>query len=224
MKPAIAVPVVIGLVVALATAAQAEEKPPATYAYTTGEDNYLVVGRSYRIDAAFAKKREKTLKAPFRFTAPTGKGFLIADQRTEGANNVVKIAYATPDKKFIENFQFSSLTVPLGPETERLDTTAALMAKDVFAMATRSYKDPVRDGVRRIEVGGRAAIEVFGRYIDPANGVMYLRIVGIPHPGSPHGVFMVANISRARLPLDNPDQLATRTRSGAALKTFKYLE
>ena len=68
------------------------------------------------------------------------------------------------------------------------------------------------------------AIEVFGRYIDPANGVIYLRIVGIPHPDSPHGLYMVANIARARLPLDNPDQLATRTRSGAALKTFKYLE
>ena len=32
------------------------------------------------------------------------------------------------------------------------------------------------------------AIEVFGRYIDPANGVIYLRIVGIPHPDSPHGL------------------------------------
>ena len=73
-------------------------------------------------------------------------------------NNVVKIAYATPDKKFIENFQFSSLTVLLGPEKEWLDSTAALMAKDVFAMATRSYKDSVCDGVRRIEVDGEAAI------------------------------------------------------------------
>ena len=53
---------------------------------------------------------------------------------------------------------------------------------------------------------------------------MYTRLVGILNPKSEHSIYMVANIAAARLPLDNPDQLATKTRSGAALTTFKYLD
>ena len=61
MRLSIAKLTVVGLIIMLAAVVQAEDKPPATYAYTAGEDSYLVVGRSYRIDAAFAKKREKSL-------------------------------------------------------------------------------------------------------------------------------------------------------------------
>jgi hypothetical protein len=53
---------------------------------------------------------------------------------------------------------------------------------------------------------------------------MYARLVGILNPKSEHCIFMVANIAEAQLPLENPDELATKTRSGALLTTFKYLD
>ncbi|MDP6708647.1 MAG: hypothetical protein QF893_20065, partial [Alphaproteobacteria bacterium] len=105
-----------------------------------------------------------------------------------------------------------------------LKMVANLLGKQGFAMVVKPYKSPKRDGVRKIKVGPYVAVEVYGRYVDPKHGVMYARLVGIPNPKSEHGIFMVANIASARLPLENPDELATKTRSGAALTTFRYLD
>ncbi len=212
------------MAVGFAHAEEIKQKPKGAYSFFNIEGGHLVIGKHVKIDAAYGAKEIIEVKAPFSFTAPTGKDFLIGKQPTPGSDTLIKIAYATLDKEFIENFQFSTLTVPPGPEEARLNTVAKLLANQAFGMAVRPYKEPKRDGVRKIEIGKYAAVEVFGRYIDPDKGVMYLRIVGIPHPERVHGVFMVANIVSALLPLDSPDQLATRTRSGAALKIFKYLD
>ena len=59
-----------------------------------------------------------------------------------------------------------------------------------------SFAHVTRVTIYLTDLGDFAAVnEVYGRYIDPENGVMYLRIVGIPHPDRVHGVFMVANIA-----------------------------
>lgn len=199
-------------------------KPKAKFSFFEVTGGSLVVGKSFKIDQAYGDKRKLTVKAPFRFIAPTSKKFLVGLQPTPGTDTLIKIVYATLEKEFIENFQFSTLTVPMGAEEDRLKMVANLLAKQGFAMVVKPYKNPKRDGVRKIKVGPYAAVEVFGRYVDPEHGVMYARLVGIPHPKSKHGIFMVANIASARLPLENPDELATKTRSGAALTTFKYLD
>ena len=215
---------VFGVLVGLGAALAQNDQPTVKFNFFEIEDGHLVVGKSFKIDAEFGAAHDKMVKAPFRFIAPTSDDVLVQQQPTPGSDSLVKIAYGTLDRQFIENFQFSTLTVPLGAEDERLNTVAGLLANQGFAMVVEPYKESTRDGVRKIMVGDYSAVEVFGRYVDPANGLMYARLVGILNPNSTHGVFMVANIAAARLPLDNPDQLATKTRSGAALKTFKYID
>lgn len=215
---------VLGLLSAANIAAAQDDGPTIKFNFFEVEDAHLVIGRSFVIDAEYGAEHNLAVAAPFRFVAPTGDDFLVGQQPTPGSDTFVKIAYATLDREFIENFQFVPMRVDMGAEEARLNGMAKILAEQAFGMVVEPYQDPTRDGVRKIEVGGNPAIEVFGRYRDPANGAMYTRLVGILNPNSEHCVFLIANIVAQRLPLENPDELATKTRSGAALKTFRYID
>ena len=125
---------------------------------------------------------------------------------------------------FIGARQGRRARVAMATEEERVQAAANLLATDGFAMVVRGYEKSKRDGVRKTMVGKYTAVEVFGRYIDPDVGLIYTWLVGILHPKQPDGVLMVANIADKQLPLKNPDELKSKTRAGAMLTTFSFLD
>lgn len=214
----------LALVLSATPAVAQDSKPKVKFNFFEVTEGNLVIGKTFKIDAAYAAEKQIEVKAPFRFLAPTGDDFLARLQATPGKDTFVKIAYATPDKQFIENFQFVPMDVAMGDEEERVQAAANLLASDGFAMVVRGYEKSKRDGVRKTTVGKYTAVEVFGRYIDPDVGLVYTWLVGILHPKQADGVLMVANVADKQLPLKNPDELKSKTRAGAMLTTFRFLD
>lgn len=184
----------------------------------------LVVGTTVKVDADFSAKHEIAVPHPFSVLVPTADDVLeLAEFAPEGPGGpFLKINFATEDRQLIENIQFVPFTLAPGTAEERMQALAGLMANDVFNRATANYPNRVRDVVRPTKAGDLDAVEVMGRYQDPQLGLMYLRIVGIPDPDGPHGVFSIANVVAARQELPTPDDFP-RTRGGAAIRYFKFL-
>ena len=154
---------VLGVLLIVGPAAAQTSQPTVKFNFFEIEGGSLVVGKSLTIDKAYGDARNIAVKAPFRFIAPTSDDFLVGQQPTPGTDTLVKIVYATLDKQFIENFQFSTLTVAMGEEEARLKSIANVLNNQGFGMVVQPYKDPKQDGVRKIKVGPYVAVEVFGR-------------------------------------------------------------
>lgn len=184
----------------------------------------LVVGTTVTIDADFGAEHGIAVPAAFSVLIPTADDVReLMDPAPKPGNAFAKISFATEELVLIENIQFVPFTVPGEEMQARLQQTAELMAGPAFQAATEGYAEPVRIGVRETTAGEHPAIEVIGTYQDPDLGLMYLRIVGIPNPNGPDSVFAVANVVAALEPLPSPDDFP-RTRGGAALRHFDYLD
>jgi hypothetical protein len=185
----------------------------------------LVVGTTIKIDADFAAEHNTDVPLPFSLLVPLADDVVeLVDYMPEGPDGpFLKLNFATEDRQLIENIQFVRMTIAPGPDEQRLNALAGLMANEVFKRATEPYAEYVRDIVRKTKVGELDGVEVIGRYKDPNLGLMYLRIVGVYDPDGPHGVFTVANVVAARQELATPDDFP-RTRGGAAIKHFKLLK
>ncbi len=185
----------------------------------------LVVGKTLAVDTGFAAKHDIAVPRPFSVLVPTADEVLeLVEYAPNGPRGpFFKVNFATQDRQLIENIQFVPFTLAPGEKEDRLKTLAGMLANDAFAMATRDYPKHKRDVVRKTTAGKYDAVEVIGRYEDPKLGLMYLRIVGIPDPDGPHGIFAIANVVAARQDLPTPDDFP-RTRGGAAIRYFKFLE
>ncbi|MEQ9638728.1 MAG: hypothetical protein RIM84_01790 [Alphaproteobacteria bacterium] len=215
----------VAILLVAAPAAAQDSGPKVKFNFFEMTGGNLMIGKTFKIDAAYGAEKKLEVKAPFRFIAPTSDEFLTRLQSTEGKDTFVKIAYATLDKAFIENFQFIPMNVAMREDEEdRIQAAANLLATKAFDMVVQGYEKSKRDGVRKIKVGSYTAVEVFGRYVDPSVGLIYTWLVGILNPKQEHGVLMVANVADKQLPLKNPDELKSKTRAGAMLSTFKYLD
>ncbi len=82
---------------------------------------------------------------------------------------------------------------------ERLHTPAHLLANDGFNRAVAGYEQNKYIGTRGTKIADYDATEVVSRYVDPAIGLLYVRIVGIPNPDGETSIFSVANIVADRL-------------------------
>ena len=77
--------------------------------------------------------------------------------------------------------------------------------------------------VREAEIGGLGAVEVIGRYTDEANGLIYLWVVGLPHPVNSRGTYAIATIHFGRRPMTT-DQDFHETLAGRTLYSFRYTQ
>lgn len=183
----------------------------------------LVIGTTLIIDDRFGKKYGVEIKSPFEILVPTAPEVLeLMDPAPKPGEAYLKINFATEDKQLIENIQFVPMTIPMGPEDQRLQVAGKLLANNVFTRAVANAKSSKRINVRKVDINGYAAVEVVGMWESDDSGTMYIRIVGIPNPNGPESVFTVANIVAARQEVPTPDDLP-RTRSGTTLRNFKYI-
>jgi hypothetical protein len=184
----------------------------------------LVVGTTVRIDSAFAAKHGVTVASPFQVLVPKPTDELtLMDPAPKPGSSLVKFNFATKDRKLIENIQFVPMTLPLGPEEQRLKLLAKLLAGQAFPSAVAKAVESKRLGVRKVDINGIASVEVVGFWQSATEGKMYIRIVGIPHPRRPQSVFTVANVVAARQDVPTANDMP-RTRGGTVLRNFKYLD
>jgi hypothetical protein len=187
----------------------------------------LVVGQTVSVDADFGAEHGLNVPAPFDILIPTADDVreLILYAPNGPGGPFLKLNFVTMDDRLIENFQIIPMTLGAGTEDERLITVVDLLKERGWPMVVQNYPDNVQDAVRATVVAGYNAIEMVGRYADPELGVIYVRLVGIPHPdpNNTNGVLAVANIVAGVLELSGPEDLA-RTRGGVALEHFEFAD
>ncbi len=190
------------------------------------EGAYL--SRAFNFDDAYTQKYGIPVSAAFRVAIPMRDDVeLIADGQPD--TGFVKFTFATKDpegRKFIENFHVFEVTfgVPEGasdPDAARLQMVAQAMKEQVLPQVVKGFADVELIGLREIEVGGVASVELVAIYTDPDNGPMVLQMAGLPNPDSANSYLVVHNLSRTLVPISGPEQLP-ETLGGRVLMSFQY--
>jgi hypothetical protein len=187
----------------------------------------LVVGQTVTVDADFGAEHGLDVPAPFKVLIPTsGDEQQLVLYAPNGAGGpFFKMTFATKDDQVIENIQFVPMNLGGATADDRMQVITDLLTDQAWAMIVADYPENIQDGVRATTVAGYDAVELVGRYMDPEQGLVYTRLVGIPNsdPSNPNGVMVVANIIAKVLELSGPEDLP-RTRGGVALEHFEWLE
>lgn len=181
----------------------------------------LTIGTSWIFDEAFSEEHNIAVPVPFQLVAPKGDDFLVGTEIGPGGDTIIKYHFVTPDRQWMENIQFIPMTLPMADMEERLQTLVQALAQQVFPAAAASSNESKIDAARKITIGPYQAVEVVGRYMDVADGLVHLRLVGIPNPDRPESIYMVANLLDSRVTVTSLDDLAA-TLSGRALSSFRY--
>ena len=181
----------------------------------------LIIGKKVVIDRAFAEENEVPVPTPFELTIPTGEDFLTLIDTKQGG--FLKVSFATPDRDFLESVHFINMDVPVDIEADRTAVVAKLMSEQVFPNLTEGREDAKVLAIRESEIGGVGAVEVIARYMDAEDGLIYLWIMGMPHPVQARGTYAVAAIHHGRRPMES-DEDFRKMLSGRALFSFRYVE
>jgi hypothetical protein len=203
----------------LSALAQEDEGPSVELNVLTVEG--LTIGTSWIFDADFAQEHNIAVPVPFQLVVPKGDDFLVGTEIGPGGDTIIKYHFVTLDKQWMENIQFIPMTLPLADMEERLQTLVQALAKQVFPAAAAGANDSKIDVARKIEIGPYQAVEVVGRYMNDSDGLVHLRLVGIPNPDRPESIYVVANLLDSRVTVTSLEELA-ETRSGKTLSSFRY--
>lgn len=205
--------------------ATAQEKPAVDDAAAAAIEPYeikrLIIGKRMVIDKAFAEKNGVPEPSPFSVTIPTGEDFLTLLNTKMGG--FLNVTFASPDKDFLESIHFDGMDAPTDLKEQRIPDIAKLLSGAVFQNATKDKKDAKVLAIRETEIGGLGAVEVIGRYVDEKNGLIYLWIVGLPHPVKARGTYAIATVHFGRRPMTTDDEFR-ETLAGRTLYSFRYTE
>ncbi len=200
---------------------KAEDAKPDAAAIEPYEIKRLIIGKQVVIDKAYAEQNGLKEPTPFKLTIPTGEDFLTVLDAKQGG--FLKVSFASPDKQFLESIHFVDMDVPADLAESRTAVVAKLMSERVFQNVTQGMQDPKVLSIREIEIGGLGAVEVIGRVTDKNAGLLYLWIVGLPHPVQSKGTYAVATVHFARRPMET-DEDFRKTLAGRTLYSFAYSE
>ena len=184
----------------------------------------LVIGKKIAIDEEFARKYKIEVKAPFEFIVPKETGVKIfAAFPPETGGEWTKISFATEDKKLIENLRFTSLTVPLGEESQRVAILQDLLVKKGMPKALKGYPKTKILGARPMKIKDLAGVEAIAAYEDPDVGLMFVWMVGILNPKSPNGVMAIVQINPKKSQVTQPADIGKKGIAAKSLSTFKFI-
>lgn len=127
-----------------------------------------------------------------------------------------------PNMQFIENLTFLATNLPIGPIQERINQLKLSLSNEGFATFVSRSPEAKLLGARDARIGIYDVAEVFATYQDPAQGLVYVRMVGIPYPNGPGAIISVAHIVDSHFNITHIDDLA-RTGSGISLAEFTFL-
>lgn len=185
----------------------------------------LVTGTRFVADAKFAAENKVAVAAPFSAIIPVSDSFQsLAKPAPKPGVSIVKITFASADgKRLLENIQAVPLDVPMLALEDRVKAAAGVIAEDGVRMMTDGKQNPTRDIVRKIKLGSYDAVEVMGTYVSPDVGLSYYRLVGVLNPKSTHCIMLAATAVDREVKVPKPDDMA-KTRTGAVVQTFRYLD
>lgn len=152
----------------------------------------LVIGTRYEIGAEFAAEHTIEVPVAFEFIAPTSKKHLVGTKPAPGGTGIFKVFFVTLEKQVKSNIQFVPMTVNLAPIEVRLNTLKKMLREAFIASVPDTNRAEI-NVTRLTEVGPYPAIEMIGKYDGGADGIIALRIVAIPNPGSKHGMLAIIN-------------------------------
>lgn len=185
----------------------------------------LVGGSTFTVDAKFAQQHKISVPAPFSAVIPASDAFqtLVAPAPKPG-DAIVKFTFASADgKRLLESVQMVPMTLPMLPRDERLNLLAKSLAENEVQKYAASKQNVTRDVVRQIKVGPYDAVEVMGTAVSQSSGLMFYRLVGVVNPKSDQSVVILASVVDREVKVPAPDDM-TKTRSGAVIQTFRFLD
>lgn len=216
--------VAVILILILFVSARAEIKAEGETSVNPFKIEGGVIGRKISVDRAFAEKHQVEVPAPFEFIVPRDKNiayFMAFPPEIKGAE-YFRLSFATKEKKLVENLRMVDLTIPLVEREKRIRGTVLFLLKKALPMAFKGYEEPRYIGNRVGRVGPCDAVEVLGQYVDPAIGLVFVRLVAILNPDSEHAVLAVANINPALSEVKTPEDAARKGYTAKAIATFEF--
>jgi hypothetical protein len=185
----------------------------------------LVVGTKLKFDQKYMEKYKVEVLAPFEFIAPKTKDVKVfAAWPPKTGGGYVKLSFAGPDKKLIENLQFVKMTIPMADLEKRAAITAEILAKQGMPTAFKGFKDPKYLGARQTKFKKYDGVEVAGTYVDPTIGPMIVWMVGILNPDSVNCIVAIANFNPSLSEVKSPADLGKTGIAAKAISTFKYIK
>ncbi len=184
----------------------------------------LQIGIPFRLDDAYEQDVGRPIPARLKLILPKGDGSyrILVDKDPGGA--MVKFNFATQDVALIENLQIVNATIPMGPVDDRLQAIARMMKEQAYPISVQGYESPKLIGLGKYQVGDLPAVQLVATYIDPANGPMFLRIVGVPHPEKPgRSIVVVTNTVAKLVPVTKVSQLETSL-AGRTLSSIRFTD
>lgn len=188
----------------------------------------LYVERAFDFDDSYTERFGVEVPVPFSVAVPERDGVaLIADGQPDGGA-FVKFTFATDaePRRFLENIQVVTASVPMAentedPETTRIQIAARALQEQVFPRAVAGFDDPRILAIEQIDFGDVTGVHLVGTYGDPAIGPMMVRLTMMLHPDRPEGYFTISNINLSLVPVTDGDTLAA-TMTGRLLNSWVY--
>ncbi len=183
----------------------------------------LRIGIPFALDDAYEQEVGRPIPARLKLVLPKGDGSyrVLVDKDPGGA--MVKFNFATRDLQLIDNLQIVNATIATGPIDDRLQAMARLIKDQAYPISVRGYSSPKLIGLGKYRVGDLPAVLLVATYTDPANGPMFLRIVGLPHPDKPESIVVVTNTVASKVPVKTVSELE-KSLSGRALASIRFTD
>ncbi|SIO12700.1 hypothetical protein [Vannielia litorea] len=182
----------------------------------------VVAGETFKADRDYLTKHGKDEAAAFAVVVPlSGDGSYQSRVVETPQTGLVKFVFSTEGGGLIEAVTFSDLSLPMAEEEPRLEYLMEIMNALVVPGFIEGKAGASRQNIRKVDVGGLRAVEIFGSYDDPTFGKVHWRLLGLPNPQAEAGVVALAQISEEAVPIGSPDDFPSSL-SGRVLESLKF--
>ncbi len=188
-----------------------------------GAPQEVVAGETFKADAEYLGKHGKPDAAPFVVVVPlAGDGSYQSRIVQTPQTGLVKFVFSTEGGGLIEAVTFSELSLPMADDEEpRLNYLMEIMSALVVPGLVEGKADASRTNTRKVEIGGKTAVEIFGTYTDADYGKIHWRLLGLPNAEAEAGVVALAQIAEEAVPITSPDDFPASL-SGRLLESFSF--
>ena len=222
---------VLSLMLAANTVFAGEAKVTGKVEFVPFKVEGLIVGKKLVVDAAFGKKYNNPVNAPFECIVPREKGVkTFAAFPPDTGGSWIKLSFATEDKQLIENLQYTAATVPLENNAgatlnmdQRLAVLENLLTKQGLPMGLKDYPKNKFLGARRTKIKDTPGVEVAAVFEDKDLGLMFMWMIGLLQPDSKHGVMAVSRMVASRSEVKKPEDIGRKGLAAKAVSTFKFI-
>lgn len=186
----------------------------------------VTVSKTIKLDADYAKRYNKPVKAPIQINVPISKQFQnYYDPKGGGPRDTttLKISFATKEKQVIENLRLVPVQIGMGEAELRIKTAGGLLAKQAWPDASKGYKDAKLLGLVKTKVNGADAAVAVGQMNSPTLGLLYVRMVLILNPKDRHSILAFVTINPKLSAANKPNLLHKEGITYKAIESIKFL-